>query len=183
MGQTYYQRTLAAAQALTEGTPFFQFAGISGSTGISETAMTADHSGVTQAYSIIPPAGEIWNVANMVAFIRDTGNPLADVYGAGAELANGISVLHCRGGVVLGDFTMPHPVKSNGGWALHSDRLETHTFGSGDNFVVAQWSFAGTGGRPMQLNGDLGDYCAVIANDDFTFLVDHHVKFSGWKAP
>jgi hypothetical protein len=174
------QKDIKRYQSLqVDGLPFWQFAGISGSTAVSDVEMILDHSGAAQDYSLIPPTGQIWKVSRMIVFLRDTGQYAAEKYGAGAALTNGVRVYHRNSaGAVIKELT-GSPVKENASWSAHCHDVNFFDFGVGDSFLSARWTFR-RGGRALTLDGTAGEYLAIRGNDDFTFLQNHSFKCDGY---
>jgi len=182
MGQTNQKRTLKALLQMTEGTPFLQFAGISGSTAVSDVAITGNYAGGAVEFSIIAQPGEVINIHSMNVLIEAPSVIRADVYGSDVALTNGILMQIKNGaGVVLSDLLGAHPITSNAAWSAHADQLDVHSFGAGNNFIAVRWTSASTGGRGIVLDSREDAYLAVTVNDDLSDLVDHHVKFGGYR--
>lgn len=178
---TYSRKVLREIIKGAEGEAFFQFAGVSGATGISETAMTGDYSAAAQEFYIQPPANETWRVQRVIILIRDGAMFAADNYGAGAVLTNGISIQLANDGGVLQDLTSGVPIMDNASWGAHCYDYTDHVFGAGDNFLAVRWTFEHSG-RPVMLRGSLEQRLQVVLNDDFTGLIDHRMKFDGYQS-
>lgn len=131
-----------------------------------------------------PPADEMWAIYRMVVTIEDNANITADSYGGISELTNGVSLKIIEGnqttGKVLVDLMDGDNVKNVVGWAEHTYDMAEHSFGSGNNFVVARWTFAHAG-RPLILDGADLDKLVVYINDDLTTLVHHEFQVQGHR--
>lgn len=188
MGQTNDKRILKSLLALTEGTPFTTFAGISGSTAASDIAVTGDYSSISQEFALLPPADEIWYITRMSLYIRTLGKVRIDKYGDGNAVANGIGLQLRTGGSIgplVSDFN-GNPAarcKDNSDWQMHLCRFTTGDFdtGGGGDLVSGIWECDAALGRAIILDPRRGDALIVFAEDDFTFLTDHKFKFGGYK--
>jgi hypothetical protein len=122
-----------------------------------------------------------WAIARMLVLIEDNGAITAEKYGAVATLANGITIKVHEGGPTgpeLFDLLDGDTITSNMSWAEHSYDAVPQTFGSGNNFFVARWTFARAGG-PLVLNSFRDEVLVATINDDLTGLVSHQFAIQG----
>jgi hypothetical protein len=156
------------------GSYFSEFASLDGS-GVTFSAIGA--SSATESY-IIEAAGQGLDLARMIVTIEDAAVAADDYGGIASGLDNGIEVRHeDSSGNVLENITMPAvPVVKNVDWAAYCYDGEPRTFGAGNNYFQARWTFT-KAGLPLRMAA--GDIIRIIIRDGLTGLVDHKFLFQG----
>ena len=171
--------------ALREGTvkqPFYRFADTVGD-GSGVYDLNGDYSagglGLTIA-KVQPSAGEVLRLERVIWFIRDTGSFKASGYGAVAgSLTNGIQVRVQNDGGTLVNLTSQEKIVTNGGIGTYCYDVDVKTWGSGDEMLLARWTFA-KAGYPLRLIGDNNERFELVLNDDFSDLVHHAFHLQGY---
>lgn len=144
------------------------------------TVATGNYAGAPVEFGVAPPYGERYVITRLIVSVKDSGSIDADKYGNGVTLTNGIIVAVKRGAAVIVSLTNGDPVHTNAEWAEKCYDADISDYGAGDNFLHARWTFAKTG-RPVVLDGELGDRLVVILNDDFTGLTGHRFTVNGYR--
>lgn len=134
-----------------------------------------DFSGASVDFFITPPENIRFDINRILIQIVDMGPVDAGSYGNGITLTNGISFLLLDGSTVLQDFMVGLPVLTNGDWGRFAFDIIDTSFGTGENYVSARWTFT-RGGGPIKLN-NLS--FAARLNDDFSGLVAHTFLVQG----
>lgn len=134
--------------------------------------------GVTE-FKITPAAGEIFEINRMIISLSDVGSLDSDSYGNGITLTNGISVVLGNDTGVLYTLTNGDPIKTNSNWGHLCYDVNVLEFGQGNEHLVVRWTFTKGYGGPFTLDGDHGDYLAVILNDSFVGLTEHRFHVQG----
>ena len=158
------------------GAYYSKFATLDGS-GVTATAV-GTLSGVTECFLISADAGRI-DMARMMVTIQDGAGFSVGDYGAIAGgLANGIRIYwQDSSGALVRELTdSVHPVKSNVDWAAYCYDGAAQTFGSGEDYYQARWTFTKAG---LPLRMEKGDRLCVTLHDTLTALSDHHFLFQG----
>jgi len=138
----------------------------------------ADGIGETD-YFIQPPAGEIFLITRLLVHIRDGGSFDAEKYGNGVTLTTGIVITLKRGAAVEVDLTDGVPIKSNAQWAQLCYDVAISTYGAGDEYLHARWSFFKGGVPGLYLHGDDEDKFVVTVNDKLDTLDEHSFTVQG----
>lgn len=139
-----------------------------------------DCSGVTYPYFFTPGAGQIFRAQRLLITVEDS-LIAADNYGNLSELTHGIEVGCCTGQTnMFVSLTEERPIVNNVGWATHCYDMVEHTFGAGNNFITARWSFD-KGHVPIRLDGNEDQYLTIFCNDDFQGLVNHTFVIQGYE--
>ena len=164
--------------------PIFQYlastgkgASTGGTNAIGDYSTGTGSSGET--FIIQPPADEDWRIERMMIHIQDTGVFAAEEYGSTSALTNGVAVrVETDTGTVydLTDVT----VKTNAQWGRQCYDTRIDTWGAGDEFLSARWTF-GKAGYPIRLDGTNGERLAVYLQDDMSNLVAHSFFVNGYK--
>jgi len=74
------------------------------------------------------------------------------------------------------DLTDNEPITANAEWGELCYDIELKSYGPGNEFILARWTF-GQSGSPLAL--DQGQKLVVVLNDDFTGLVSHRFMVQG----
>ena len=140
---------------------------------------TADYSTVADSLLITPPAGKRYTLTRMIVSIQDTGSFDAEKYGNNVTLTNGITVkvIDSVAGTVI-DLLGGQTVKSNVGWAAYCYDAEVKSWGSGDEFLVARWTFEKSGVDVVLTENDSLE---VGFNDNLTTLGAHRFLVQGFS--
>lgn len=132
-------------------------------------------------FIIKPAAGEIFNIQRMMVSYSDAGNFSASGYGAGSALTNGIKVFVANdSGIKYWLTDEDHPIKTNAEWTVVCYDYSYLSFGVGDNWGGARWTFAKAGKR-LTLTGDSGDKLVVRLEDDHSVLTQSHFLVQGFR--
>ena len=119
--------------------------------------------------------GDVIELHRMIVFIEDTGNLLADGYGAGSALTEGMTLaLKDADDNVLS--SLPFTIKTNAEWAAICHDLTSHDFGSGNNYITARWTFSRFG-APIVLKN--GQKFVLTCRDNMSVLVSHYFTMQG----
>jgi len=137
---------------------------------------------VTPAEFILKPSasgflGDVL-IARLIVLIEDNGNITANDYGAVPTLATGVRVQHRSDSDTI-DLDGGLGVTSNADWARLCYDITEHSFGSGNNFVTARWTFSRSG-RFLELEND--EELVVTIGDDLTGLVSHYFMVQGFQS-
>jgi hypothetical protein len=160
--------------------PFFRFLDSNGD-GTGTKSFIGDYTTPDEAY-IQPPATKVFAITRMIVHIEDSGAVTADSYGALSTLTNGITVeVHDTGGLKY-SLTNGDPIHSGAEWSQYCHDVELKTWGAGNSFITARWTFE-TAGIPILLSGDTSDRLVVTLADNFTGLVDHKFQVQGTRIP
>lgn len=125
----------------------------------------------------ISPSDETYLITSLVALVGGTGTLTADKYGVIAALTNGVQIKTVSDlAQVVTNWTDGVPIKSNKHLYAKCYDAKQVTFSSGDEHVVARWSFMGSGG-PVVLHS--GYKLVVELNDDFSSLAEHTFLATG----
>ncbi len=150
--------------------------------GTGTKAVTGNHSGAAEIYYIQPPAGKTFIIARMLVSIEDTASMRADRYGdLGAALTNGL-VLRVQddNGTII-DLTDGLPIQTNAHWGRFCYDVDIKTWGAGNELLVARWTFAKAGVEGIVLRGSKNERLELVANDDFTGLINHAFYVNGFE--
>jgi hypothetical protein len=148
----------------------------------SNFSMNVDGSSVAKRF-YIQPASEILALYRIIIVIEDNAVITADGYGGESTLTNGIDLAIKSGGptgTVELDLLDGDPIKSVIDLGEHSYDVSEHTFGAGNNFVLARWTFS-KAGRPLILQARNNEALVLTINDDLTGLVKHQAHVQGHK--
>ena len=74
----------------------------------------------------------------------------------------------------------PSPVKTSGDWAALCYDVAVATWGTGDEFLTARWTFAKFVSGGLALNDGSKLVCTV--NDDMRGLVSHRITAQGYRS-
>jgi hypothetical protein len=148
----------------------------------SNYSMNVNGSVTPQRFYIQPAPGTgFLAIFRLIVTIEDNANITADGYGGLNTLTNGIDIAVKSGGptgTVELDLLDGDPVKNIIAWGEHSFDVSEHTFGSGNNFVLARWTFS-KAGRPLVLDANHNEALVATINDDMTGLVKHQFHVQG----
>ena len=167
-----------AVQDWAVPTPIYQF--LATSTG--GTSVIGDYS-TGKAFYIQPSSTQAFRIERMLIHIQDTGIFAAEEYGKLSALTNGIQVrvqstLAGSTGTIH-DITDGMPVKTNAQWGRHCYDVRVDTWGVGDEFLSARWTFS-KGGYPIRLDGSKGERLEVYLTDSTTGLNGHDFYVNGF---
>jgi len=157
---------------------FWQYADTLG-TGAGTTNAIGDYSGGgAEEFYLQAQAGECLNVERVLIYIEDAGAFRADHYGVlGTALANGITVQkQTSTSTVIEDMTGGLPIKNNAQWGQLCFDMDFESFGAGNNYVMARWTF-GRAGFPLTLQNE--EKLVFKLNDTFVGVVQHTFNIQG----
>jgi hypothetical protein len=142
------------------------------------TSLKVDGSGTPVVRKIIPQFGSL-AIARLTVFIQATGSILAANFGPIAQLATGcLFAKHLQAGdAVTMDLLDGEVIKDNGDFAMNGFDLTLEDFGSGDDYIVAEFGFDLKAGGPLIVNND--EYFAMTVQDDLTSITDGRAWVSG----
>lgn len=119
-----------------------------------------------------------FSIARVIVYLESAGGMKAQDYGKIKDgLPNGIRVLLMRNGSVVEDLTDGLPVRKNAGWGRVCYDVSVNGWGSGNDFLVARWTFT-QAGVPVVLTE--GTRLTFRLQDDFRSLVAHHFMAQGY---
>ena len=138
----------------------------------------ATGSGV-EIFYIQPAAGQVFRLSRIIPFVEDAGSFDSSKYGNGITLANGLQIrIQNDSGTVL-DLLDGLPITINTHWARLCYDMTISTFGAGNEYLHARWTFSKSG-QFMRLDGDNNERLEIVFNDDFSDLVSHYFKVEGY---
>lgn len=138
-----------------------------------------NYSATATEFKIVPGATEDFTITRLLVCLRDSGALSAEKYGfISGGLTNGVILEKRNGSGTMVDYTDLVPIKANAGWTRMCHDVQEHSYGAGDNFISARWTFVKSG-HPIRLSGAKGEYLAIILEDDLTGLVEHYFVVQG----
>lgn len=152
---------------------FFDIFGEDGN--LTNRNMNVDGSTTPVDFLVAPQDRYEYLVFRLMMKIRDGAGFRAERFGGIAELTNGLQLLihagannprYDEGEEVI--FT-EEPIKNNADIGLYCFDVDLKTWGSGDSFLLARWSFE-RAGEPIKLYA--GDSLRVRVRDDLTALTN-----------
>lgn len=147
--------------------------------GTGTTNANGNYASAADDFYIKPPVGTRYEIDRLIVFIQDTGAFDAELYGNGAILTNGISLLQLNfDGTTRVDLTGGLSIKSNADWGRLCYDVDVKTWGTGDEVLLARFTFSKFGG-PLTLDGDAGQSLVVRLNDNLSALVYHYFTVEG----
>jgi len=128
-----------------------------------------------------PAADEKCFVARLIVTIQDANGARITDYGNITNgITNGITVWEEDDSGTIVDFTDGHPITINGEWGHFCYDVNLLTWGSGEELVVARWSFFKFGvSGGIFLDGANSERFGVTLDDDLSGLVGHHFLAQG----
>lgn len=165
---------------------FYLYASTLGN-GAGDIDAVGNYAAAAQDFHVQPEAAndaradEIMKIRRMIVFIEDSGNFRAEHYGAlMTALAVGIKVLKLdSAGNIIQDFLGgATSIKSNGEWASTCYDMSNITFGAGNEFIVARWTFS-RAGKSIVLHGEESERLVLRCNDDLSGLEKHRFMMQG----
>jgi hypothetical protein len=130
-------------------------------------------------FTLEPAAGETLFVTRLLMSLRDSAIN-ADDYGAIAGgLTNGITVKVYQGSTEVADLTDGVAIKTSGDWARICYDSSIYSWGAGDVFQGARWTFE-KHGSPIRLDGSQSEKLVVVCNDDLDGLVNQYFVAQGY---
>lgn len=126
-------------------------------TGVTEMATTAAE------YKIVPPADELYNVAQITVMVEDNVKFRGDRYGATTALANGVvASVKDSGDQVVSSLTT-EPVKKMSSWMLEANgNVHFTDFPQGNDVVSVALSFP----NGLRIDGTMGHYLSLEVQDN-----------------
>lgn len=122
------------------------------------------------------PAGDTYDIARLLVYIKDSGTFDADLYGNGAVLTSGMEIKVERLGLPDQDLLDGVTIKTNAEWQSVAYDFSYNSIGSGDNVASVRWTFAKSG-KPLRL--EAGDRFVITVNDNLTVLKGHRFHVQG----
>ena len=136
-----------------------------------------NYASAAQKFLVTAPSDGELHVYRLILTIRDTGSFDAEDYGNGVALTNGIECgVYDASDNLAYDLLDGEKVFSNSDWGRYCFDVDVKTWGAGDEYLVARWTFSKFGG-PIQIQD--GESVGVELNDNFTALVEHYFCFEG----
>ena len=160
----------------TRRTIISQFADTDGD-GTGTIDATADTSGTADEFYFTASTRAV--IARMIVSVGDTTGMQAQEYGnLGAALPNGVTVVtRDDGDVTVQDLTGQDAVTTNANWGEYCYDVDVKTWGSGNELLVARWTFLKTG---TDLILEPGWDFVVNVNDDQRGLLSHRFLVQGY---
>ena len=144
--------------------------------GSGTTNAVGNYSGGEEVFFIAPAITENFEVSRMIVSAEDTTGFQAQEYGnLGSALGTGIVVRVSDADGVKFILT-EEPVTTNANWGTYCFDADVKSWGSGNELLLARWTFA-LSGTPVRLNP--GDKLEVVLNDDFSGLISHRFLTQG----
>lgn len=137
-----------------------------------------DYSVTPQEFYYQCPANHQAAIHRLIISAEDTSGMGADDYG---KITGGLTVGYFllakdAQGATLLDLTNGLPIKTNGGLTWYCYDVDIHTWGNGNEYLAARWTFAQSG-IPLYLGP--GERLSVTFNDDLSGLINHRFKVQG----
>jgi hypothetical protein len=149
--------------------------------GTGATNAVGNYTTTAAAFYYQPVAGAVAYISRMIVSVEDTGGMQAEEYGnIGAALTNGIEVKVVDDVGTIYDLTSGVPIKTNSQWGQVCYDVEVKAWGSGNDLLVARWTFAQSGTR-IELEGDNNERIEAQLNDNFTDLISHRFIVQGYE--
>lgn len=150
--------------------------------GSGDKNMAQDFSLSEGKFIIAPSSTNLYFIARILVWIKDTGNFDADKYGNAIDVTNGIEMHKTNPAGNLIDLTDGFPIKTNADWMAVAFDFAYNSIGVGDNIASVRWTFAKAGVH-LLLHGDASEQLEVTLNDNFAGLTGHRMKVQGysWK--
>ena len=131
-----------------------------------------------EIFKIQPSSTQDFRIERMMIHIQDTGIFAAGEYGKLSALTNGIHVHVASDTGIVHDLT-DITVKTNAQWARQCYDTRVDTWGVGDEFLTARWTFS-KGGYPLRLDGSKNQRLEVYLLDSTTGLNAHNFFVNGF---
>jgi|APSaa5957512535_1039671.scaffolds.fasta_scaffold02579_8 hypothetical protein len=139
-----------------------------------------NYSGAEEIFFCQPGAGEILRVSRIIISIEDGQGFRAERYGAiNSALSTGITLRTANDSGALVDFTDALPIQTNAGWGALCYDVDVKTWGAGNEFLVARFTFSKSG-QFVRLVGDDNERLEAVFNDNLTGLVNHNFILQGY---
>lgn len=132
-----------------------------------------------EEFIIAPPEGETFLVTRLLVEIVDAGSFDAASYGNGITLTNGITLQLMRGASEEIDLLDGVPIKANADFGRLCYDVEVSTWGQGNEYLHARWSFFKAGTPGLYLHGGDSDKIVLTVNDDMSDLVRQYWGVQG----
>jgi hypothetical protein len=132
-----------------------------------------------EIFYIQPPPGAVYRIARLLPFVEDQGTFDSGSYGNGITLTNGISIRVQNDSGTIVDLLDGLPIKLNTHWARICYDMSISSFGTGNEYLHARWTFAKSG-QMIRLVGDNNERLEVVLNDDFSDLVSQYFMVQGY---
>ena len=142
--------------------------------------IVGDYSASPQEFSIKPNPGESVYITDFRVYVEDAGSFDTGFYGNGIVLNNGIHLSYLQDENLYYLTNPAVPVITSGDLGSLMDTIKVHKWGSGNEFLIARYSFYDRARSAIHLSGDKGDKFIATFNDDFTKLVKHRFAVSGF---
>lgn len=139
--------------------------------GTGSIDMNVDGSTETKEFMVTAPDGYAYILHRLIWYMADTGSFDSGGFGNGSALTNGIDFI-LRDGVDV-TLTKNLNIKKNSHIAAYSYDMTRHNWGSGDEFLVARFTFD-RDGASLLLNP--GDSFVSEIKDDCSILTEFHVR-------
>lgn len=146
----------------------------------------ADYSASPTRFFIQPAADEVFFLERMLVYLEDVGSIDGGGWGNGPALTNGLlcDVRDPVNGVTT-DYFDASPLKTNASWAQLCYDVRATTFGQGNEFLGARWTFKNSG-RPIVLRGTEQESFGITFNDNVSDIVQNTFMVQGytrsWRA-
>jgi len=159
--------------------PLFRYADTVGD-GTGNPDAIGDYEGNPTDFKIKPNPGEIIRLARAILLVEDSGSFDSGFYGNGLTLTNGLRPYFQTNGVrryfVSGG---QPPILTSGDVAGFCHDLELRTWGAGNQFLTARWTFT-KAGIYFRVVGDTEDEFGIELSDDFSGLEKHRFMMQGY---
>ena len=147
--------------------------------GTGTQSAVGNYASAAEIFYIQPPAGTVYRLSRMLPFVEDVGSFDSGSYGNGITLTNGIVVRIQNDSGTLVDLTAGLPIQLNTHWARQCYDMTISTFGQGNEYLHARWTFSKSG-QYIRLDGDNNERLEMVFNDSFTGLVSHYFMVQGY---
>jgi len=135
--------------------------------------------GGLETFFIAPPATQTFLITRFLPQVVDAGSFDAASWGNGITLANGVKVAVVRGSTDEIDLTDANTLKTNADWGRVCFDVFVSTWGVGNEYLHARWSFFKGGVPGLYLHGAHSDKLVVTLNDDMSDLVAQYFAVQG----
>jgi hypothetical protein len=148
--------------------------------GTGQKNARGNYAGSNASMMLKPASGTVFHLTRMLVYIRDTGSFDAEDYGNGITLTAGIEVFIKDANGTIVNLTDSVPIMNNGSWSRICYDVNQESYGTGDEYLAARWTFA-KAGQEISLDGSKGEYLEVQLRDNLSNLVEHRFTVQGYN--
>ena len=169
---------MAPSYSNRRGRPFVQHMSLTGD-GNGVTTAIGNYATPTDFYITPQNEKEVLNLIRLSLHVEDVGAVDSGAWGNNITLTNGIAIKleEDHGATLVSDLTSGENIKTTGQLSHYFCELNEYSFGAGNTYVSAIWSFLTCFGEPIELR--YGERLTITLEDDFTDLVHQDFIVAG----